>query len=305
MKAIDLFAGAGGFSTGAMMAGCEVIWAANHWQLAVNAHAENHPNTIHHCQDLHQADWSKVPDHDLMLASPACQGHSKARGKDRAHHDACRSTAWAVVSCAEIKRPRFILVENVPEFYQWQLFPVWKEALKVLGYRLNENVFNAADFGVPQNRERAFILCSLETEYALTLTRQPHKTAFKIIDFFRGKWSAITKPGRAEATLTQIENGKLIHGNRFLIAYYGNERNGRSLHKPIGTITTRDRFAIINNDKMRMLTVDEARKAMGFPDDYKLPENKRLAMHFLGNAVCPPVAAGLIRQIRGFQCQKN
>ena len=39
---------------------------------------------------------------------------------------------------------------------------------------------------------------------------------------------------------------------------------------------------------------------MGFPDDYKLPENKRLAMHFLGNAVCPPVAANLIGQIKGY-----
>ncbi|HWG67484.1 MAG TPA: DNA cytosine methyltransferase, partial [Rhodanobacteraceae bacterium] len=45
--AIDLFAGAGGFSTGAVQAGCKVVWAANHWEAAVNAHAANHPNTLH------------------------------------------------------------------------------------------------------------------------------------------------------------------------------------------------------------------------------------------------------------------
>lgn len=300
MKVIDLFAGAGGFSTGATMASCQVIWAANHWQLAVNTHAENHPDTIHLCQDLHQADWSKVPDHDLMLASPACQGHSKARGKDRAHHDACRSTAWAVISCAEIKRPRFILVENVPEFYDWQLFRVWKEALKALGYRINENVFNAADFGVPQSRYRAFILCSLEQEFQLKSEDQSFRAASDVIDFAAGKWSPVRKPSRSAETLKQFYNGRIIHGDRFLIAYYGNEHNGRSLNKPIGTITTRDRFGVVDGERMRMLSVDEARKAMGFPDDYKLPENKRLAMHFLGNAVCPPVAASLIRQIRGF-----
>lgn len=298
MRVIDLFAGAGGFSTGAAMAGCRVVWAANHWQLAVTTHQQNHPEAFHLCQDLHQADWSKVPDCDLVLASPACQGHSKARGKEALHHDACRSTAWAVVSCVEVKRPRFVLVENVPEFYDWTLFKVWREALKTLGYRINENVFNAADFGVPQSRERAFILCSLEKEYTLKTASKPHEPAAKIIDLSAGRWSEIGKPGRSAATLTQIENGRSIHGDKFLVAYYGNERNGRSLNKPIGTITTRDRFAVINNNKMRMITIDEARRAMGFPDDYKLPQNKRLAMHFLGNAVCPPVAASLIEQIK-------
>ena len=68
MKAIDLFAGAGGFSTGAMMAGCRVVWAANHWQAAVPVHAINHPDALHVCQDLHQARWQDVPAHDIMLA---------------------------------------------------------------------------------------------------------------------------------------------------------------------------------------------------------------------------------------------
>lgn len=83
MKAIDLFAGAGGFSTGATMAGVHVVWAANHWPAAVQVHANNHPDTLHVCQDLQQADWSLVPAHDLLMASPACQGHSRA--KDAMH----------------------------------------------------------------------------------------------------------------------------------------------------------------------------------------------------------------------------
>ncbi len=68
MNVIDLFAGAGGFSTGASMAGCNVAWAANHWPDAVEWHSRNHPDAAHICQDLHQADWSQVPAHDLMLA---------------------------------------------------------------------------------------------------------------------------------------------------------------------------------------------------------------------------------------------
>lgn len=101
--AIDLFAGLGGWSTGARMAGVEVLWAANHWPAAVEWHSQNHPDAIHVCQDLHQADWTKVPSHDILLASPCCQGHSKARGKASGNpqHDASRSTAWAVAGTSE------------------------------------------------------------------------------------------------------------------------------------------------------------------------------------------------------------
>lgn len=61
LTACDLFAGAGGMSTGAKMAGVDVLWAANHWKLAVDIHSRNHPGAEHECQDLHQADWSLVP----------------------------------------------------------------------------------------------------------------------------------------------------------------------------------------------------------------------------------------------------
>ena len=52
MIAVDLFAGAGGFSTGAVAAGCTVAWAANHWPTAVEWHTANHPETVHACQDI-------------------------------------------------------------------------------------------------------------------------------------------------------------------------------------------------------------------------------------------------------------
>jgi DNA (cytosine-5)-methyltransferase 1 len=76
VKAVDLFAGWGGFTLGANQAGLDVVYAANHWQTAVDVHERNHPNAVHACQDLRQADWSALPAYDVLLASPACQGHS-------------------------------------------------------------------------------------------------------------------------------------------------------------------------------------------------------------------------------------
>lgn len=290
MKVIDLFAGAGGFSTGARLAGHQVVWAANHWPAAVEWHSRNHPDALHICQDLHQADWSQVPAHDIMLASPCCQGHSRARGKAKgnAQHDASRSTAWAVVSAAEYHLPPVVIVENVQEFLDWQLYRPWELAMNALGYTVSVNVIDAADLGAPQNRIRMFlVLTRTKAPLNLTLPKLAHKPASSFIDFTAGNWQPVAKPGRAAATLERVQAGRKAHGERFLISYYGNTRTGRSLTRPIGTITTRDRWAVVDGDRMRMLTRFECRDAMSFPADYQLPDNHRLAVHLLGNAVCP------------------
>ena len=71
---------------------------------------------------------------------------------------------------------------------------------------------------------------------------------------------------------------------------------GRSLDRPIGTITTRARWAVVDHDRMRMLTVRENRVAMGFPDHYLLPDSGTLAIHQLGNAVPPAMIKHIILQ---------
>lgn len=300
MKAIDLFAGAGGFSTGANMAGIDVVWAANHWPEAVAIHERNHPGAAHVCQDLHQARWMDVPAHDILMASPCCQGHSKARGKEHGNpqHDASRSTAWAVVSASEYHKPAFVIIENVPEFLDWSLYPAWGLAMQALGYQFETHIIDSADHGVPQSRVRMFLVgVRGKHPLMLNLPKREHVPASSFIDFDAGRWSQIDRPGRAAATLARIANGRRRHGDRFLTAYYGNEKGGRSIERPIGTITTRDRWAIIDGDRMRMLSAQECRAAMGFPDDYILPDQHRLAVHMLGNAVVPRVASDVITEM--------
>lgn len=300
---IDLFAGAGGFSTGARLAGLTPVWAANHWPAAVEIHARNHPTAAHVCQDLHQADWSRVPSADILLASPCCQGHSRARGKANGNpqHDASRSTAWAVVAAAEHHRPRVVVVENVPEFCLWTLYPAWEAAMQAMGYTLAPHVIDAADHGVPQHRRRLFIVATRSRRpLMLDLPRRAHVGFETVADFGAGRWSPINKPGRSAATLARIASGRARHGARFLAPYYGSGsgETGRSLARPIGTITTRDRWALIDGDRMRMLTVDEVRRAMGFPDDYHLPAQHKEAVHMLGNAVVPLVARDILEALQ-------
>lgn len=298
VKAIDLFAGLGGWSTGARMAGVDVVWAANHWPVAVEWHSKNHPDAIHVCQDLHQADWTQVPAHDVLLASPCCQGHSKARGKSNGNpqHDASRSTAWAVVSAAECHRPPVAIIENVPEFVEWSLYPAWCAAMNALGYQLAPHIVDCADLGVPQNRVRLFIVATRsDAPLFLQLPNISHVPATSFIDFNAGSWSPIEKAGRAAATLERVESGRAAFGDRFVFSYYGNTKTGRSVDRPIGTITTRDRWAVVDGDRMRMLTADENLAAMSFPAGTLRPDNHRLTVHMAGNAV-PPVAGQKIIQ---------
>lgn len=297
MRTVDLFAGLGGFTLGATQAGARVVWCANHWPAAVEAHRENHPGVHHVCQDLHQVDWSQVPEHDLLLASPACQGHSRARGRDRAGHDATRSTAFAVLGAVDYHRPRAVLVENVPEFQTWDGYPAWKRMLMDFGYGVTQQVLDASEFGVPQRRERLFILGLRGLATQLKSPGLPPIPAERILDWGHPNWSLINRPGRSPKTLQRIATGRRQFGRRFLVAYYGSERSGRPVTAPVGTITTRDRHAVVDGDRMRMLSTDEVRQAMGFPASYRLPRAHKLALHLMGNAVCPPVARELVRQI--------
>lgn len=303
MKGIDLFAGLGGSSTGARMAGVDIVWAGNHWQKAVEIHAMNHPGAQHVCQDLHQANWEKVPKHDIMFASPCCQGHSKARGRKAGNpqHDASRSTAWAVVAAAEFHTPEFVIVENVKEFLLWALYPAWSSAMQALGYSLAPHVVDCADLGVPQNRERMFIVCT-QSKFPrfLNLPKMPHSPASSFISFDAGKWQPIEKPGRATATLTRVKNGRAQFGERFLMPYYGSGSGltGRCLSRPIGTITTRDRWAVVDGNHMRMINDDEVMTGMSFPAEYIKPPSHKLCVHMAGNAVPPEAMYQMVKALK-------
>ncbi|MCG7952668.1 MAG: DNA cytosine methyltransferase [Candidatus Thiodiazotropha endolucinida] len=300
--AIDLFAGLGGFTEAGRMCGLDVVWAANHWPVAVEFHAANHPEVIHVCQDLRQANWCQVPGHDVLLASPACQGHSRARGKDRPHHDATRSTAWAVVDCVEAHKPRLAIVENVPDFLNWSLFPAWKLAMETLGYAIAPHIVDCADLGVPQNRERVFIVCTRsKAPLKLSLPKLSHKPVMDLIEWGQHSWRPVETKRRSLATLARVARGRSEFGERFVMPYYGNGSGltGRCLSRPLGTVTTRDRWAIVDGDRMRMFQPSEYRNVMTFPNTYQLPKTKKTAVHLLGNAVPPVAAAHVIQAAMG------
>lgn len=297
MRAVDLFAGAGGWTTGARQAGVRVLMAVNHWPRAVETHSLNHPETEHVCQDLALFDHSKLPEHDLLIASPSCVGHSRARGKEKRHHDSARATAWAVVDALEAKRPSQLVVENVPEFRQWELYGVWKMALATLGYALEEHVLDASEWGVPQERVRLIITGKRGgSPVRLVTPMAMGAPADSIIDWHQGRWGSTS--GRATRTGICIAHGRAQGWGRFLVPYFGNARQARSIARPIGTLTTVDRYGIVDGERYRMLSVMEAKRAMSFPEAYILTGTEAEQKKQLGNAVPPELARRVVEQLR-------
>lgn len=298
MRAVDLFAGWGGFTLGAEQAECDVVAALNHWPRAVQAHAMNHPRTVHECQDLRQADWTTLPEYELLLAAPACQGHSPAsQPRRRGYHDALRATAFAVIDCADVTEPKAIIVENVPAFLRWRLFDDWCAMLARIGYQLDVRVVTASHHGVAQRRTRMFLIATRRGVTVPALVREQAEPAFgplletAVPD---SAWNAVA--AARPAVRARIDRSRLRHGDRFL-TQHTSDHMGVALSEPIRTITTAPaHWNLVDGDRYRALTGRELARGMGFPDTYQWPADATAAevTKGLGNAVCPPVARQLV-----------
>lgn len=308
MRSVDLFSGWGGLTLGAEDAGVEVVWAGNHWELAVEVHQLNHPGTAHACQDLRQADWTTLPDYDLLLAAPACQGHSTAsQPKRRAYHDALRATAMAVVDCADVTEPAAIIVENVPAFTRWRLYDWWCEGLHRLGYQLDVRQLTASHYGVPQRRKRLFTIATRPGVQVPHLTPTLIEPAFGPLieaDVPDSAWrNVIDATPRIQE---RIRRSRERHGDTFL-TQHTSDHYGVPLHEPIRTITTAPcHWNLVDADRYRALTGRELARGMGFPDNYQWPEKATVeeVTQGIGNAVCPPLARQLVAAVADAICDQ-
>lgn len=202
----DIFAGAGGSSTGAAsVPGIVVSVAANHWQLAVDVHAENHQQTEHACVDLHLEDPRNFPRTDVLWASPECTkwsiANSKAKelsvemGGDPTLFDAVpvelestdddeisrsRLLMFDVLRFVEYHRYRVVVVENVVDIATQAKYAAawvaWRKGLQKLGYRwrvvsLNSMHAQLAGPPAPQSRDRLYVVAWPEGAEAPDLDR--------------------------------------------------------------------------------------------------------------------------------------
>lgn len=308
---MDMFCGAGGSSVGARLAGARVIHAINSWELAAQTFKDNFEDTTVDVRALGPASLPprvlRRGDIDLLLASPECTNHSPAKGSKPRSEDS-RRTSHYVLNFARRLRPRWIILENVIQLREWRGFSRLIDELRTLGYHIRPEVLDAADFGVPQTRRRLFILCDLDGEPPQVISRTNRRIPARVVIQMNGRWASqpLRRPGRAAATIERAERAiaALGKGQPFLIVYYGSDGAGgwQSLDRPLRTLTTLDRFGLVTWDGheplLRMLQVDELRRAMGLPNIHKFERgSRRDKIMMIGNGVCPPVMSAIIETL--------
>lgn len=164
MRVVDLFAGVGGLSFGFSMANFEIVFAIEQDESISNTYKLNHYNTDVFSVDIEKLNIinlsNKYKDIDVVVGGPPCQGFSQ-KGKRLSLDDERNYLFKYFIEFVKVFNPQYFLLENVPNitttsngFFKREIIIAFNQ----LGYEVDVDILTASNFGVPQNRRRAFFL---------------------------------------------------------------------------------------------------------------------------------------------------
>lgn len=159
MKFIDLFAGLGGFHQALASTGAECVFASELNESLAELYGKNFGIKPH--GDIRAVDISSIPDHDVLCAGFPCQPFSKAGDQKGLECPQWGNLIDYVVDILRQKEPMFFIIENVPNLVRHNGGETWRsicERLESVGYEIDHDKLSPHMFGVPQKRERAFIV---------------------------------------------------------------------------------------------------------------------------------------------------
>jgi len=166
MKFIDLFAGLGGFHKALHELGHECVFASELIPALQETYKLNWGKDINIQGDIKKivaTDVNSIPDHDILCAGFPCQPFSKA-GKQLGRKDDRGTLFDEIIKILEVKKPQYFILENVRFIAKHDNEETWK-AMKAefdrLGYKVDHRDYSPHDFGIPQHRQRIFIVGSL------------------------------------------------------------------------------------------------------------------------------------------------
>ena len=163
MKVVSLYSGCGGLDFGFISEGYEIIWANDILQDACNTYAMNFGDHIV-CEDIKKVDKSTIPKADLVIGGPPCQSFSLVGKRDP--NDERSSLVFDYLEVLEHVKPKIFLFENVTGISSAKdsegnlVLNNLKMAFSEIGYTISIYKLNAADYGVPQRRQRVFLIGS-------------------------------------------------------------------------------------------------------------------------------------------------
>lgn len=320
MKFIDLFAGIGGFRLGFEKAGFECVFSCE---------IDPHCREVYHnnfqevpCGDITEVNPDKIKEFDVLLAGFPCQPFSIC-GKKRGFEDTRGTLFFEICRIIEAKQPKVIVLENVKHLLhhdKGNTFKVILATLRDLGYSVDYKILNAKDFGVPQHRERIFIIGTQGKPFSFSRFRSKFppklrefieekgdfeildKSEYTLIDYARKQASGLLFVGYRNKgtwkTGVRPNTEHLSRVHRQPNRIYSID----GVHPTIPSQETSGRFFIYipEKDIVRKLTLKECYRIMGFPEGFKIYRKVSESYKQIGNSVCVPVVARIAKEIAMF-----
>ncbi len=299
-KFIDLFAGVGGIRVGfehIFQTQSSFVFASEIDKFSKITYESNHGHVP--SGDITEIEAEEVPNFDILLAGFPCQPFSNA-GLKKGFDDTRGTLFFDIARIVKEHKPQVLFLENVKGFRnhdKGNTFKVVKETLQELGYRVFSDVLNAKYFGVPQNRERIYIIAFLDNDIEFEFPK-PLNEYVKLGDILED--SVDEKYTISDKLWAGHQRRKLEHkkkGNGFGYSIFNENSEYTS------TISARyykdgSEILIEQKDKNpRKLTPREAGRLQGFPNDFKIPVSDTQAYRQFGNSVAVPVIEALARNI--------
>jgi DNA (cytosine-5)-methyltransferase 1 len=302
VKVISLFSGAGGMDLGFQQAGYDLVWANELWDDAVKTYALNLGGHVVH-RPIEQIRVEDIPNAEVLIGGFPCQGFSVANRK-RHVGDVRNSLYLQYLRVLAAKQPYFFFAENVKGILslgQGEVFRMIRQDFSDAGYFVQHATLNAADYGVPQRRERVFIFGTRRDLYVRPHFPPPctHSPANPTNLSTLSPW---VTAGGALANIPDPDqpNDLLNHEyTRYKLRFNGHQGHRRTNPDlPSPTITARgdDKGGVVihhHPNNLRRLSAREAATLQTFPLDYAFYGTKTSAYRQIANAV-PPLLAKAI-----------
>lgn len=295
-KFIDLFAGIGGFHLALESLGAECVYA-NEWDKDAQKVYENNFN-IKPEGDITKVDEKSIPNHDILCAGFPCQAFSIS-GKQRGFEDSRGTLFFDVARIVKEKKPKVVFMENVKNFEthdNGNTLSVVKNTMENLGYVFHSKVLNSVDYGVPQKRERIYMICfrkdlgNITFNYPKSFKLQKHIEDFLISDKTQVQNLVVN---RADTFFNGVVDNKYSDKTiRLGIVNKGGQ--GERIYSTKGIAITLSAYGggvfaktggYLIDGQTRRLHPRECARIMGYPDSYKICENRNQAYKQFGNSV--------------------
>lgn len=331
LSAVDLFSGAGGTTLGLRRARFRVLAGIECDPLASESYRLNHPNVRAVEQDIRDVAPKRLMrdlglrrgDLDLLVGCPPCQSYSRLpnRNSRAPRTDSAADLVLEVSRFAKVLMPRVVLVENVPGLKGDWRFEQLASELDALGYRGTTAILDAADFGVPQRRQRLLYLASRAEPCSLALTTNARSTVRDAIaslpragfsgdrlhdlpesrsERVRRIIAHIPKDGGSRADLPDKWQLECHRKTRGFFDVYGRMAWDQVAPTITGGCVNPSKGRFLHPEENRCITLREAACLQGFPKRYRfsLRRGKFPAAQLIGNAFPPGFVAAHARSIR-------